>query len=786
MATIVAPSNMQRPPAEAMRAQPTGMQGEDDAARAYLQFVYGVLRRRKWFVLSFVALVACVAGVLVARITPRYAAVTEVVVEPSRPAMPGGLQALTGGLQTDFYTNETEAAVITSLGLAELVIDKLKLAANPWFNEEARKQVYGPGLIPLALSQVWRILPDMAKPYVGFLQPDTSRATGQVNMNRVLEIYYESLTAKSSDRSRVLTVKFVSHDPKLSADIVNTVADTYIQQQIARRQAQASSETIWLADRVTEMRERVIDSQKKLEEARVSAGLTEPGGTRALERSITEFNQQLVQAQIRRAEFESRVRQTNSAIARGGGGAGVEGAPAVLESPMVQRLRDAEALAQRKVAELRTQYREGHPKMELALAEMRDIRHSLSVEVRTVAESMATQLRISQEHEAALGGTIRKMSDELVKMATAEAAVRTLEVEYKTNTQLFETLLNRLREATVVEERTKQADARVISRAVPPEMPFYPNKPMMVGAAIGLGLLAAIGLAFVLEFLDAGFRNLRQIELLTGLEPIGVVPKLRARVTKMKPHIVLKRRTNSVFAESIRSARVALTLDTFDRQPFVMLVSSSVPGEGKSFSAALMATSFATAGHRVVVIDCDLRNPTVEKMLGVRSDGPGLTQYLQGKAKLEDVVMTEADTGIDYVRAGQTSGQIDPPVLLGSRRMELLIEELRGVYDAIIIDSPPVMLVSDALILQRYVDRVLFVVRWGKTRREIVLNALKQISLKEPHKIGLLMTQVDTKRQEQYDYAHPAQSQYGSYYGSQGKSNALALVDPREDRRLAG
>jgi capsular exopolysaccharide synthesis family protein len=271
----------------------------------------------------------------------------------------------------------------------------------------------------------------------------------------------------------------------------------------------------------------------------------------------------------------------------------------------------------------------------------------------------------------------------------------------------------------------------------------------MLSVALFFSVALGVGLALILEFLDSGFRSAQQVEDFIGLPAIGTIPRLSRADRGQLPHEVAARRPNSIFGEAVRSVRTALMLSGVDRAPKTVLVTSSVSGEGKTSLSLSLSGLAARTGQRAIVIDCDLRRASVQRALGGVGNA-GLSNYLSGQAELGDIIEIEEATGLHYIPAG---GRVPHPTdLLGSQKMYALIQLLEQSYDLIVLDTPPLLAVSDALVLVRIVDRVLFVVRWEKTRRDFVFAATKQIAEAGGNIGGLVLSQVDIRKQNRYGY----------------------------------
>ncbi len=732
-----------------------------DPAREYLQFIFGVLSRRRWFLLAFVAVVAGLAAVVANEIKPRYAAETQLVLQGAPgSAAASGIQALLGG--GGDLENETEVAILTSRTLADRVVSTLHLDLVPFFT----------GSTPTSSSQAQKVAGSaldwlaswIPQSYRDALWPEPPTPSNSKLLN-VYDTYFRNLTVTSGDRSHVLTIRFVADNPTLAAIVANTLAQIYIDDQTERRSKTSSQETSMLDQRLAELRQNIEAAQKRIEAFQAKNGVIDASGATALQKQAVEYSQQLLAAQLRRADLDMRARQLQQLASNGG--SGMADSAVALESPNVQRLRDQEAAVTRQIADLSAQYRDDHPRMQQARAELRDVRAKIADEMRRLVAAAANQAKLAQEQEAALQSKLDALKQQVEAQTASEGSIRLLEADLKTNSELYAALLVRSQEASAVQQGLGTSSIRIISPAVPADRPFFPNKPMLIIAAAAVGTMIGILLAFVLELLDVGFRTRQQIESFTGLETVASIPTLgrlvRARRLSDLRNVL---REQPAFAEAVRYVRVSLSLAPDGKTPVRrILVTSSLPGEGKTFTARALAVTFALGGKRVVTVDCDLRQKprrwARQTDTGKRA---GLADFLVGQADIDGIVGIDPTTGLHHIDCGDTLTLADAPIMLESPQMRQLLRTLAERYDMVIIDTPPVRLFPDALILQQDVDKVLFLIRWAKTRREVALDALKglvQSGCLDPV-VGL--TLVDPKHAQRFEYTGRLPQRYLDKY----------------------
>lgn len=731
----------------------------------------GILLRRKYLIAAICLLVTGAAVLYANQLTPLYSARALLVVENNRENVVN-IESVVQGARQDFYTNETEAAVIASRELAEKAVDRLDLINNPLFNPDLREARPSPVASLRTIIRDWVLGAPESEgknvPVEGSLS--TAELERQIEEDKefarqlkedLVSSYLGGLDATSSTRARVITVSFVSSDPEMAAKAANTTAELYIEDQIANKGDATLRASRWLTERVSELSGRAIESQRRLEMFRRQSGIIEIGGTSVLTKQHSELNSQLIAARARRAEGEARYDQVKELLKTE---TGTETAAAVLGSPLIQRMREQETEVVRKIAELATQLRSTHPRMILAKNELADLQTKIASEVKKIIINLSNELEIERVREQNLVREVSLLEQRIEKEKDAEATLRTLESEVQANTQLYETLLARLKETSVQEEGAQRADARIISRATVPYSPFYPRKKLLVMAALFFSLVGGIAIAFALEFLDSGFRSLHQLEAMTGVPALSLIPKLPGlKRQNIQAHHHLLDKPNSVFGEAVRSLRTAVMLSDAAHPPKLVGVLSSVPNEGKTSTTLSLAVLAARSGQRVLVLDCDWRHPRVHRYFDM-TNTVGMTDYLTGGAPLEDIIELEPLSGVHFIPAGKHVP--NPPDLMASDAMKQLLGQLSDMYDLILLDTPPMLAVSDALVLVRLVDKVVFVVRWAHTKRETVIAGLKQAVDAGAHVAGMALTQVDIRKHAQYAYqdAGHYSGHYSKYY----------------------
>ncbi len=721
--------------------------GEEQLDLAYL---VGVIQRRKYLIVGIAFLVTSFTALFVSQITPLYMAEALLVLEENQQNVLN-IDAVTQGLRTDYYTNETEAAVISSRELAVQTVERLSLADDPMFN---------PFLVPPVpgtFDQIrnWFTGRDEAKEQADWAAAMSEEELRALTLEFVTDMYLAGLAVSPSLSSRIIAVQYSSTDPEVAARLANAAAEIYILDQLETRGAATVRATDWLSDRVDQLRRRVIDSEQRLEKFRRASGIVEIGRRNVYQRQLADLSSELISARTKRAEAEAQFSQLQKMEATSGN---IESAAAVIDSPLIQKLREQEAQFLRQISEDKTQLRAGHPRMVLAANELTGLRKNIATEVKKIALNLGNRLEISKVREANLQAEIASLQNKVEGQADAEVTMKALASEVKANQELYETILARFKETKVQDNELIQANARVISRAIEPSGPFYPKKKLMVLAALFASLAGGIAMAFVLEYLDSGFRTVEQLEGATGWPVLGIFPHLQ---DDQVPYKVVIDRPTSVFGEAVRRIRTSLALSSVQGAPKKLLVTSSVPGEGKTSTAIALAVSAARSGQKCVIVDCDLRHPSVHGSFGMQNV-KGLSSCLAGQANLGDVIEVDLRSGLRIISAGPSVPH--PADLLGSQEMRNLLQRLEDSFDLVILDTPPLLAVSDALVLVRNVDKTIYMVRWATTDRSAVQSGLKQLRETSSDIGGLVLSLVDTRKSAQYGGNSAYHEHYGNYY----------------------
>ena len=734
---------------------------QNDKTEISLINFFHTLWLRKRVFLSVIFSLTIFAILIIYQLVPRYTATAQLLIGINAAKVVDIEEVMTGNFKGDAAVIG-EMEVIKSRELAHKIIDQLHLEQYPEFNPKPQK----PGL--LAQFSFKNLLPESWKEAMGMIKIDsrTAEEKEEARLTRLTNIFLSKLKVSQVKRSQVINVAFESQDPKLAAKIANEVADKYIVGQLQAKFDATKKATDWLNDQLVELKQKVESSERAVEQYRKTHELLEVSKEVGLsQQQMSEVNSQLIIARAQRAEAEAKYQQVE-AIAKSG--RDIDSVAEVLNSSLISSLRQQESEVQRKYSEMLVEFGQRHPRMIQMQAELEDIQAKVRSEVKKVAAGLRNSMDVARAREGSLSSSLRQMESKTSGSNQAEVQLHALEREATANKALFETFLGRFKE-TASTQGIAQADARVISFAEIPLGASYPKRNLLLMSSVVGALLFGVFLVFILEMLNPGVRSPEQIQDLFNMSTLGIVPKIVD--ANALPHEYLLTKPQSSLAEAVNTLRISLSLLNPDAEVKSLLVTSSVPGEGKSTLAVLIARHSACAGQRVVLVDTDLRRPTIEKMFKFKDRKLGLTDLLmQHDLSINDVLVDDPETGMKILTGGK-SAFINPVDLFASQRMKSIVNDLRERFDLVILDSAPIMAVPDTRILAGLVDKTIFVLNWDSTPKKVVHGALHLLN-KDGHSniAGVVLQKVNLQQYGRYGYGDSGYyyhyGRYNQYYNS--------------------
>ncbi len=737
-----------------MIAQPmvAGVRGDEvpdqDAPTLAVATYWNLILKHRWGIIGLALASGLMAALVAYSLEPVYRAEATLLLDSKRKGFsPVNQEQGDAGWMSYFDSQnfmQTQVLLIKSRALAESVVDRLKLWEHPDFDPRQVK----PRRARVQFD--WRAwFPDLLPAAEPTAVPTEAEARAHAIGAVVSRVKVESVPD-----SDMLRLGFSAHDPEVAARVANAYADAYVEMGLETRLQAVSKAATWLTGRLEGMREKVEASERKLQAFREAEGLVDMQGALDLvDKQLSGLADRVVEARTKRDELEGLFAQIQRAEKLSS--AELAAHPTLARNATIQELKTSELQAEREVSELAKRYGPQHPKMVAARTDLETVRAKLGTEVGNAMAGVRKELDIARAQADKLEAELAATKTNAQDANRQEFTLRALKRDVESDRQLYDLFLTRFKETNLGAD-VESTNARIIDAAMVPVAPVEPRIRRIVSAVVLLALLAGVGLAFLMEYLDNTLKSGQDVEEALLLPLLGTVPLLSARRRRRSlPERTFLDQPKSEFAEAIRTVRTGVVLSSIDAPHRVILVTSSVPGEGKTTLAINLAVAL---GHldKVLLIDADMRRSSVGSKFGLPAEAPGLSSLVAGSADDATCIHHVEDVGIDVMPAGLIPP--NPLELLSSRRFAETLATLRGHYDRIIVDSAPAQAVSDSLILSKVCDAVVFVVRSDETPVPLVQVAVKRLRQVGAPLIGAVLNQYDSKRGARYGHYH-----YGKY-----------------------
>nr|WP_315464243.1 polysaccharide biosynthesis tyrosine autokinase [uncultured Rhodoferax sp.] len=726
---------------------------DHDGKLDFLEY-WRTLRKYKWAILAFALVLTLVAGVIAFVSTPIYEAKTTLLIETNKQKVVS-IEDVYGGVGASREYFQTQVEVIKSREVALKTIIKLKLYDNPQYDPRAPKK----GLAAL-IEQI------------GFsTKEEPPEWTDDTLAEAVLPAFQQGLSIEPIRLSQLVVVRFTSPDADLAAKVTNTLAKTYIENDLSARYAMTQTASNWLQDQLSGLKEKLTESETALQRYREKQGMVniKDAAQSGAGFQIEQLQSRLIEARTRRAEIESTYKTVKDASA-----ADLASQPAVLVNSQVADAKRAATDASRRLADAAQRYGREHPKYLQADSDAKAAAENLQRQIELVVGGITVEYERARNTEKTLESALSNARGTVVNINRKEFELGIYEREVESNRQMYDMFMKRSKETTVGGD-LQTVVARVIDSAVVPKSPIKPKKTLIIAAALAMALVLGAVLALLLEMLDNTFKTTDDVESRLKQPLLTVLPMLAKKDTERNVSgRLVADSPNSLYAEAIRTARTGVLLSSVDLPSRALLVTSSVPGEGKTTFACNLAMAHAST-KKTVLIDADMRRPSVAKGYGIDPLALGLSELVAGTAQLSECLNPIVGTNLMVMPCGAIPP--NPLELIHSARFAQTMEALSKHFEIVIIDSPPVGLVSDALVLAAHTSGVLFVTKAQSTPRPLARNALKQLRRAKANVVGIVLNALDFNKAEKYygeynGYGKYGYGNYGSTYGATyGASN---------------
>jgi polysaccharide biosynthesis transport protein len=678
----------------------------------HLRDYWHVVLRRRWLAVAVFLAVAAAGVARVLLVRPVYQAQSQILIEREVPRVVDFEEkARADEAWEDYY--QTQYRLLQSRLLARKVVERLHLLQVPEFG----------GPRPAAEVAAAEKAPPGASPV----------------LEQAIDRFQERLKVRPVKNSQLVAIAFESYQPALAAQVANALAEVHIEQTLEFRYRISAEAGAWLARENQEQARKLESAELALQKFKEEEGLVNVEERRALlEQKLRDLGSSLTAAKTRRLEKEALYLQMQSV-------GNAEELPDVIRSPLIQSQRTELATLERQNAQLMAKgYLEEHPEAVKLREQIEGTRQKIAAEAQRIVRAAQNDYRVAADQERRVSGALEGAKGEALDLSRRALKYDALKRDLDASQRVSDSLVVRQKQTDVVRD-VKASNVHVIDPAVVPASPVRPRVLRDVGMALLLGLALALAAAFVRDYLDTSVARPSDVRLL-GLPLLGVIPEAPPR---RSPLVTVRTPRPEPFAEGYRVLRTALPLPDGEGGGQVLLVTSTLPGEGKSLSAVNLALTLSSTDERVLIVDADLRRPTLNTLLRSRRV-PGLSECLIGMVPSADAIHQVPGSRLSLLPAG-TPFQRSPADLLATHAMRRLITELRGRYDRIVLDTPPVGSIADALILAPLADGVLVVTHSGKVTRSALNHVLERLVNAGGRVLGVVLNRARPDKHA-YDY----------------------------------
>ncbi|MBU3935910.1 MAG: polysaccharide biosynthesis tyrosine autokinase [Proteobacteria bacterium] len=703
----------------------------------HLRDYYHVIKKRKQVVGLFAAITFCLVFLVTFAVTPLYEADTQVLIEKNKET---DLTVAGGMLNYDPEFLQTQFEIIKSNNVVYRVIDQLKLDTKyrGYFLKDEKE-----GLLTASLDSVKAFFSSST---------DSNEAVAlqgkeQTDADRIAEIIQEELNTKPLRNTKIVSVTYRNPNPIMSSMVVNALVDSYMAELLEIKMHASNYSLQWMTTKAEEERKKLQKSEMTLQKYRQENNIvTVENKQVVVPGKLAEFSIQLSKAQALRKEHENLYNQIQGLASSP---STIESLPLFANNLALQRIRDQMLVADQKITELSSKYGSKHPLMIKALADLDILSQEKAREIKRIVETSKNQYILARSQEHNIEKLLDETKQEMLNLNEKMIQYDIMQRESETNRVLYDSLMKNIKQQGATEQ-SQMLNVWVVKKAQIPENPATPNKKRNILLGLVLGLFGGIGCAFFIEYLDNTVKSSEEVERRFKVPVLGVVGQVDDKNKSIETIIIEDPRSPT--AECYKSIRSSLMLSSPEHPPKTLLITSVEPQEGKTSTSLNIARTLAQTGSKVLLLDCDMRKPRLHTILRI-SNRVGLSSFLSGNTDKEIVAKLE-ENNLTVIPSGPIPP--NPSELLGSERMANLLQGLAKKFDYIILDTPPIMSVTDSQVLSHLVAGVVMVTRAGKTNYEMLGKGLKMLQSIHAPLLGIVINGMSEKISGDY--------YYGGYY----------------------
>jgi succinoglycan biosynthesis transport protein ExoP len=707
-----------------------------------LRDYWRVLVKRRWIVIISLLVVVTTVAIHSLTMIPIYRATAQILIEKTNPNILSIQELMVMDPSgTDFY--QTQYKILESRSLAEEVIKRLDLAQHPEFKGREKHQENGTSG-----------------------EPSSIPVSTPADDSAIVKSFLSKLKIEPIRNSRLVNINFESPNPYLAAQVANTLAQAYIDWNLDLRLKTQQNFSNFLDEQVEEARRKLDASEQALQQYREKYGVAAisakggsgPEGEQDISRlKLMQINTQLVEAVKNRIEAEIRYKNALEILKVPGK---AESLPEVMNNPAILALKDQEVILLRERAEKSEKFGPKHPVMFSLNQEIENIEKKKLQEIRNIVDAMKTKYEVALNQEHSLQQALTRSQDETIRRDKIAIQYQVLQQETESNRVLYDMLLKRFKETNVSEEN-RAINIHVVDQAVAPRAPFKPRVKQNISLAVVVGLFLGIGLVFFIEYIDNTVKTPDDLKKYFDLPYLGPVPHFKIENKDLpKSDLIVFNDPTSSASESYRGIRTGILFSTSTGPPRSLLITSADVKEGKTITCSNLAITMAQAGQKILMLDCDMRIPRLHELFNLGNER-GLSNVLIGEIDWKEVKTPIPIPNLEVIPSGPIPP--NPADLIGSDRMRDLIKQATQEYACILFDSSPVGAVTDPVILSRFVEGVVLVVKAGQTIKERVADSFRLLKDVQAHVLGVVLNDIKIGK-DGYYYYH-----YYHHYGEPGE-----------------
>jgi len=701
-----------------------------------------LLLKRRWAFLSVFFIIFATVALYSFIVTPIYKSSVQILMERHAPKLLDQRETTPGYNYSGEEFYQTQYKLLESPALAKKVVDKLRLQTHPHY------------------ASIFSKLP-----------ANTDEAMKQKAEEALIKAVQKKVEVTPVRQSSLVNVSFSDQDPKFATLLANTLGQCYIEYSLDQRFAASQEESYWLKQKMGEARKKLEDSEAKLNQYKREHNIVASEDKESITgQKLEQLNRDLIAAQTHRMEAETRFNEVSQG----------KPIPQVLNNPLIQTLKGQEAKLIAEQSELGKKYGEAHPRMIRLTNELAATRGKIGAETGQVVQSIKNEYHMAQAQEENLRKALETQKQDTQDFSDRAIQYKVLLRDVETNRALYENILKNLKTTTTT-ENIPATNIRIVYPATIPTAPVSPQKArnLILGAVLGIFFGAALVLG--LESLDTTLKTPDEVEEWLEIPNLAMISHIEVPVQAGNadggpPELVVHSGSQPLVSEAYLGLRTSILFSTPGQAPKTLLVTSTFPLEGKTLTAANLATAMAKAEPQVLLVDADLRRPTLHQLFQVEKE-PGLTNFLVGDT--DELPLTETPVpGLFLVTCGHIPP--NPSELLHSERMREFLARAQERFGRVVIDSPPLLSVTDAAILATLVEGTLLVVKAEAVPRKAAMEAKNDLLEVQAPILGAILNDVHLQRigYYYYNYYYRYQSHYSSEDGSRTKSRRSRKAPP--------